>query len=49
MLMVIFGKKEEIQIEKKSQESENNLPVEVKKEKFFERIFKLFRKAFYIE
>ena len=45
----IFGKKEEIQIEKKSQESENNLPVEVKKEKFFERIFKLFRKAFYIE
>ena len=37
----IFGKKEELKVEK---EIENKLPVEVKKEKFFERLINFLKK-----
>lgn len=45
----IFKKKEiDNRIENNTQELNNNLPIEVKKEKFFEKIIIFFRKVFHI-
>lgn len=45
----IFNKRNKMDIEEKIEESNtNNLPVEVKKEKFFEKIVNFFKKLFHL-
>ena len=45
----IFRKKEiNNEIENNTQESNNNLPIEVKKEKFYEKIINFFKKIFHL-
>ena len=41
-------KKKEINNERNIQESNNNLPIEVKKEKFYEKIINFFKKLFHL-
>ena len=48
-IMINTNKRNKIDIEEKIEESNtNNLPVEVKKEKFFEKIVNFFKKLFHL-
>lgn len=45
----IFNKRNKVDIEERIEESNtNNLPIEVKKEKFYEKIISFFKKVFHI-
>ncbi len=44
----IFNKRNKVNIEQKMEETTTNLPIEVKKEKFFEKIISFFKKIFHI-
>ncbi len=44
----IFNKINKVDIKEIKEESNNNLPIEVKKEKFYEKIISFFKKVFHI-